>query len=237
MLIKDSSADRRSLSDLFSCPHHSLIWPVQQARTEQQAQSPCLAHYCLLFPEEWKKKQYYYISQDLHIQWIKISLQWDISKVFFIFFKFRRTSLVGIQVTNVAKTTFFYFLFFRLFCLALPCYPTFTGDKLERVAEYSKTWDSFFRAIINKLMAQPIPTLSTKDLQISTIYYSGNKIKSHCCAPRASAPPWRLWESPSSCWHCLLWWFLWRLAKEKSGGTWSDWRTVGGCTGSTHKFL
>lgn len=154
-----------------------------------------------------------------------------------MFFYNRRISLVvGVQVTNVTKTTYFYF-FLTLFCFALPSHPTFTGDKLERVAEYSETWDSFFRAIINKLMAQPISTLSTKDLQISTIYTTVAIKQSHCCSLRASAPPWRLWDSPSSCWHCPLWWFLWKLAKEKSGGTWNDWRTVGGCTGSTHKYL
>lgn len=49
--------------------------------------------------------------------------------------------------------------------------------------------------------------------------------------------PCRQSESPSSWWRCPLWWFLWKLAKEMSGQTWSDWRTVGGYIGSTRIYL
>lgn len=40
----------------------------------------------------------------------------------------------------------------------------FAGDKLKRVAEYSKAWHSFIWAVIYKLMAQPVATLATQYL-------------------------------------------------------------------------
>lgn len=43
---------------------------------------------------------------------------------------------------------------------------TFIWDKLERVAEDSEAWDSFLRAIIHKLVSQPVATLATKDLRL-----------------------------------------------------------------------
>lgn len=59
----------------------------------------------------------------------------------------------------------------------------------------------------------------------------------HGADPLAPDVPCRQSESPSSWWRCLLWWFLWKLAKEMSGQTWSGWRTAGGCIGSTRIYL
>lgn len=121
---------------------------------------------------------------------------------------------------------------------------TFIRDKLERVAEDSKARDSLLRAIVHKLMSKPIATLATKDLHLSHVFiinilsgmFKQEKVQHHR-DPLASDVPCRQWESPSSWWHCLPWWFLWKLAKETSGQTWSDWRTAGGYTGSTRTYL
>lgn len=173
MLIKDSSADRRFLSDFFLLSTSFADLTSSAGRTEQQAQSPCLAHYCLSFPEEWKQNNIITFSSS---HTFTSESKYFCSELFLrcFFFKvllqenFTCCWCPGNQRSE--DNLFLVFFFLTLFCFALPSHPTFTGDKLERVAEYSETWDSFFRAIINKLMAQPISTLSTKDLQISTIY-------------------------------------------------------------------
>lgn len=141
------------------------------------------------------------------------------------------------------------FMILACLCLTHVCgHLTFTGDKLERVAEYSKTGDSVFWAVIYKLVAQPAATLATKNLRASDIITSTScvicvkdaaavKQSVTPLAVRTSVVPCRQWESPSSWWHCPLWWFQWKPAKETSGQTWSGWRTAGGYIGSTHTYL
>lgn len=138
---------------------------------------------------------------------------------------YRRTSLVGVQ--NLCW--FFLHCFSWLYPVILPLLETNLSEWLNI---QNRETPSSGPSLINS-WPSPFPHFPQR-----TCKYQQHTIKYRVIvAPRAPAPPWRLWESPSSCWHCPLWWFLWTLAKEKSGGTWSDWRTVGGCTGSTHKHL
>jgi len=123
---------------------------------------------------------------------------------------------------------------------------TFVGDKLERVAEDSKSWLSLLWTIIDKLVAQSVATLSTQNLRIYNTKRCPPFFPSHQHFGDFGPPwqhfirwdsPWRQWESPSSLWRCPLWWCLWTPARETSEQTLTDWRTEGGYTWSTHTSL
>lgn len=144
--------------------------------------------------------------------------------------------------------------FWKAAIFTSPCQPasrpwgrhrlTFVRDKLERVAEDSKARESLLRAVVQKLVSQPVATLAAQDLHLSHVLNvnvpSGmfqQENWQHRTGPLASDVPCRQWESPSSWWRCPPWWFPWKLAKETSGRTWSDWRTAGGYTGSIRTYL
>lgn len=65
-LIRESSADKRSLSG------HFLLSASSTDLSSSAGQSPRLALYCLSFPEEWNWEKNYYFSQSRHI-WVFVN--------------------------------------------------------------------------------------------------------------------------------------------------------------------